>query len=126
MDPIHSRLSENAQTWYRRIYRPKYSSTGIRERDEVEHLTEEDYVAEQVATLVCEEKSFNLATQRQAAKIRADDDLVRIGEQIARAIQTACSQRPNGEPQTNDLVDDVDRSEVPLTPAIAVGARRSP
>ena len=126
MQPIHDRLADTGQIWYRRIYRPLHSTGGVRERRDISAWTEEDYVAERVATNVFDAKSFQLPSRRQVARVRADADLDDIAAQISRAIKTVMQQRPSGQPPTVDVDADVDSDSLPLTPTIAVGHQRKP
>lgn len=126
MQPIHDRLSESGQQWYRRVYRPLHSTAGVRERREISAWTEEDYIAEAVASEVFDTKEFQLPSRRQAARVRADVDLDDIAAEIVRAVSTLIQQRPSGQAPTVDVDADVDSDDLPLTPTIAIGHQRKP
>lgn len=126
MEPVHSQLPEYSQQWYRRIYRPLHSTAGVRERKDISAWTEEDYVAEAVASKLFDAKEFHLPSRRQAARVRADVDLDDIAADVVHAVSTLIQQRPSGQAPTIDVDANADSNDLPFTPAIAVGHQRKP
>lgn len=127
MRPVHEQLPDQRhRKWYRRVYRPTYSTPGVVERDAVGGYNEEDYVAETVATRLFDDKEFLQRKQRRVAQIRHDRDLGAIGNTIADCIETVVAERPNGATPSVTPDSDYPVAELPFTPAIAISSHRQP
>lgn len=127
MQPVYERLeTDQHRDWYRRVYRPNYSTPGVQERDAVGGHNEEDFVAEIVATKVFENKEFLQPKQRRIPQMRHDEDLDAIGRAIAVAVNNAIESRPDGNIPDVPPTDRYPVDELPLTPTEALSPHRKP